>query len=154
MSDDVVHARVAAVRDLGQAIAGYGHGVEMTLQGARSDLNAAAARFQLAVARSQQRWGAAQRDVARARAALAACREGCGALVAAVARCEATEQAARRSHERNCTAQDHFERTAADLLSSMRTAETATTARVMPARRQVQEYAEKLNAYLQTGVSG
>jgi hypothetical protein len=154
MAGDAIHARVTAVRDLGHGVAAYGRGVEAALQAARSDLNAISARFELAVAQSEQRWRAAQRATAQARAALARCREGCGGLAAAVARCQAAELAAQHTHERNRRARERLNRAASELLSSMRSVETSTTARVTPARRDIQAYAETLTAYLQTGVTG
>lgn len=154
MADETIHARVAAVRDLGHGVAAYGRGVETALQAARSDLNATSARFDTAVVRSEQRWRAAQRATAQARAALAACVEGCGGLAAAVARCQAAELAAQRTHERNQRARQRFDRAASELLSSMRSIEASTTARVTPARRDIQAYAETLTVYLQTGVTG
>lgn len=154
MAGDAIHARVTAVRDLGHGVGAYGRGVEAALQAARSDLNATGARFATAVVRSEQRWLAAQRATAQARAALAACVEGCGGLAAAVARCQAAEVAAQRTHERNRRARDRFDQAASELLSSMRSAEASTTARVTPARRDIQAYAETLTAYLQTGITG
>ena len=154
MAGDVIHARVMAVRDLSHGVAAYGRGVETALQAARSALNNTSTHFETAVVRSEQRWRVAQRATAQARAALAACVEGCGGLAAAVARCQAAEVAAQRTHDRNRRARERFDRAASELLSSMRAVEASTTARATPARRDIQMYAETLSAYLQTGITG
>ena len=152
MSSGLIKARVSAVQEVAHGISSYGRSLTAALASARADLNRTGAEFQSALANSQRKLQAAERRTEMAQAELARCREGCEPLQRALAECRVAQDLAKRDHERNLQAQARFDRAAAELLSSMRTVQTSAETIVPTARQHVQEYAEKLAAYLKTGV--
>lgn len=154
MAEDLIHARVSAVKEIGHGLASYGKSVGAALSSARTDVNRAQAEFQLAVADGQRRLLAAERRTEMAAAELARCRDGCGALEKDLATARVAEQEAQRRVVRNRQAQARFERASTDLYSTLRTIEQSANEMVPAGRKFVQEYAEMLTAYLKTGVAG
>lgn len=153
MQNDAIRARVGEVKEMAHAVASYGRSLDAALSSARADLNRAAAQFQAGVADSQRKLGAARRRREMAAAELDRCRENCEPLRRQLAEAQVAEQEAARQHESNQRALSRFHQVSAELLSSMRTAETNAEALIPAARAHLQEYAEILTDYLRTGVS-
>jgi chromosome segregation ATPase len=153
MADDLIHARVSAVKEIEHGLTSYGKSLNAALASARTDVNRAQAEFQLAVVDSQRRLLAAERRTEMAAADLARCREGCEALEQALARARVEQQEAKRRADGNRQAQARFERASTDLYSTLRTIETSANELVPAGRKFVKEYAEMLTEYLKTSVS-
>ena len=153
MTDEVVRARVSAVKEIGNGLGSYGKSLNAALASARADLNRAGADFQLAVADSQRALLAAERRAEMARAELARCQEGCADLERQHAAARVAQQTAEKRHETNKKAQARFDRTAADLASTLRTIETSANELVPGGRKFIVDYAEILSSYLKTGIA-
>jgi len=154
MAEELVKARITAVKEIAHGLGTYNRGLQSAVASARSDLNAVTAEFQLAVVGSQRRLQAAQNSTRAAAAALAACRENCGSQQQALSRARVQEDLADREHQSNKQAQSAYERVARDLLATLRTVTANAAQQVPSARQNVLEYAETLTAYLRSGTAG
>lgn len=153
MENDAIRARVGAVKEMAHAVASYGRSLNAAVSSAKADLNRAAAEFQTAVADSQRKLSAARRRREMAATELDRCRENCEPLRRQLAEAQVAEQEAARQHQDNQRALSRFDQLSAELLSSVRTAETHAESLIPGARAHIQEYAEILTDYLRTGVS-
>lgn len=153
MTRSPVQARVAAVKEIAHGVTSYERRLQQTLDIARRDLNQATAEFQATVLSSNREVLAAARRREGARAELARCRENCGHLERALADATAAERMATQRHAANKAGQAAFELAAGDLRASLTAAAAGIKQSVPAARRHIDEYAEILTHYLQTGVS-
>jgi chromosome segregation ATPase len=139
-----VRARLQAVKDIGHGVDAYGRAVARTVAGAQSDLTAAAAEFQVALATTQRRLSDATRRCEAAAADLAACQEGCGPLQQALAQARFAEDRARDEHDHNRQACAQLEELTTRLRMSLRQSATEIEQKVPPARRQIASYGQAI----------
>ena len=154
MSGELVHARVSAVKEISHGVASYGRSLTAVITSAHTDLNRAAAGFQVAVAHSQRQLDAAEQRTEAARAALERCIENCAPLEQELAAATVARNLAQDRHAKNLAAHAEFNRVASEILSSMRRVQTSAEAIVPVGRQHIQEYAEILTDYLKRGGSG
>lgn len=150
MSDEL-RARTSAVTAVAHGVTQLARGTEAAATTARNDLNRIGAEFQAALVRSQQQLTQSERMLDQAEAALRACRENCGPLQDAVARCARARDVAQRLHEQNRRAERDFQTASRDLRATLGTAEQAIAENARATRATVLAYAQELNAYLASG---
>lgn len=153
MSTEQVEARTADVLALAQVLGRTASLAQAAVDSTSADLRRAQGQLRERLATARRRHQRAGQDLAAATAALDACPENCGPLVAAVERCQSIEQDEAAHVDRLSNALAVLDRAAVEFDASRRAASLWIQDSVPAAVSNLKRFADGLDGYLRTRLS-